>query len=249
MTRPFHRPLVFCLFLGAAAALPCASALADVEVTDPAEVKEDVRAEEAKDLIALRLWVLTVDSSKEQRNDELTIDLGKTASKLPAVVGSRDEVEGLIEKFATGGALRRVREWRIMALAGQTAMSQRGSDEPRVTGSSISARGRTNSLQYQEIGTLVRLTPRIDASDNIVVAIEYSSSETDKSPDVIISALDTESPIFADSITKRQLNTTIRLKSGAAVLVESQSSTAVGDVPSGATSELFILEAAVLPQD
>jgi hypothetical protein len=105
----------------------------------------------------------------------------------------------------------------------------------------------SNSIQMRAVGTQVQLTPRIDSAGGIMVQFNYNSSDLERSPNVTLSEIPGRKPVMADSTTTCQIQSTLRLKSGTAVVVQSDTMRSVdGETPSGRT-QLVILAASVQP--
>jgi hypothetical protein len=105
----------------------------------------------------------------------------------------------------------------------------------------------SNSIQMRSVGTQVQLTPRIDSAGGIMVQFNYSSSDLERSPSVTLSEIPGRKPVMADITTTCQIQSTLRLKSGTAVVVQSDTMRSVdGETPSGRT-QLVILAASVRP--
>lgn len=105
----------------------------------------------------------------------------------------------------------------------------------------------TNSIQMRSVGTQVQLTPRIDAASGIVVQFNYTSSDLERSPNVTLSEIPGRKPLMADYLTTCQVQSAVRLKSGTAVVVQSDTMrSADGETPTGRT-QLLILAASVQP--
>ena len=105
----------------------------------------------------------------------------------------------------------------------------------------------TNSIDYQEIGTVVELIPRIDSTGSVQVHFSYNASDTEKAPDVPISEIPGRKPITADKDRDEPSSVVVRLKSGTAVVVQSEAVQAWdGESPTD-TTQLLILAASVQP--
>jgi hypothetical protein len=210
-------------------------------------------AGEPKDLISLNLWVLTIEMPRDKVGDDLVAGLAARANELSTVVGSRDDVRVLIGKLSVAGILKRSREFRIMAMDGQQAYLQSGANEPQITASSIvggaragAGGGRVNSITYNPIGTLIHILPGISQGSNIDVQLQFSASEIEEAPSVLLAEQVDVKPIMATRITTQQLQTNTRVKNGTAVLLQSD----VISEPAGTANvrtQLIILGASIIP--
>jgi hypothetical protein len=196
--------------------------------------------------IAFTLWILKIGEFAQAPADELSANLAERVAELPPVVGSIKDVHELVGQLKVAGLARSVREFRLVAHNGQLASVQNGKNQPRIVASATSPDGRMNSIQYEPLGTLIKIKPRIDTELNIQVSVEISVSDLEKSTEVLLSEPANGSPTFADVITTRQFETATSVKNNSAVLLHSVSSSRSGD-DDGAEIELIILGAAVMP--
>jgi hypothetical protein len=201
---------------------------------------------EPTESIVFTLWIVKVGDSAQPPADELSAKLAERVAALPPVVGSVKEVQELIGQLKVAGLARSVREFRLVAHNGQMAAVQTGKNQPRVVASAVSPDGRMNSIQYEPLGTLVEIRPRIDAERNIQVSVKIGQSDLEKSTEVMLAEPADGSPTFADVITTRQFNTATSLKNNSAVLLQSVSSSD-SDGEASAETELIILGAEVVP--
>jgi type II secretory pathway component GspD/PulD (secretin) len=144
------------------------------------------------------------------------------------------------------GLLGSEREVRMVTLDGQPVTAQIGRNQPRIVATASDPRaGRVNSLKMEQIGVMIKAVPQIDSEEQIQVSLEVSESGLEKSTDVVMTMPAEGNPLFADVVTTRQFNTTARVKSGSAVLVQHDAAHDSDD-PSRDMTELIILGAAVV---
>jgi hypothetical protein len=207
--------------------------------------EEQQLTDEPAETITVTLWILRISDTEQLPADELAANLVEHAFNLPPNVGTVDEVRDLIARMKVAGILRDARELRITALDGQAVQTQRGSNMPRVIATSVDPRaGRVNSLQMEPVGTLVELRPRIDSNRNIQVSLKVSASQMEKSEEIVMAEPVGGSPTFADVVTTRQFNTAASLKSGSAVLLQSETLASPKS-----EIDLIILGATILPTE
>jgi hypothetical protein len=210
-------------------------------------IAEDRLTDEPSETIALTLWVLTVTDSIEPSKDELSTNLGDRVANLPPVVGTVTEVRDLVSHLKVAGMLRGLREFRLTTLNGQSVSTQTGGNLPRVVATTVNEVGRSNTIQYEPIGTIVKLRPQIDAEGSVKVSVEYNASDMEKSTNVTIAESTKHEKTFADITITHQLDTIARLKSGAAVLLQSDTTSVKSAVSTGTETKLVILGVAVVP--
>jgi hypothetical protein len=105
----------------------------------------------------------------------------------------------------------------------------------------------TNSIQYRDIGTVVEVIPRIDTSGAVVVQFTYNSSDVESSPDVALAVIPGRKSTMADRIVTSQIRSTARLKSGTAVVVQTDAAHSSDGESSTGRTQLLILAASVQP--
>jgi general secretion pathway protein D len=66
---------------------------------------------------------------------------------------------------------------QIMALDGQTGLVQVGQRVPRITATSLTQFGQTNSIVYEPVGIILQVTPRISPDGLVVMQIGAEKSE------------------------------------------------------------------------
>ena len=82
-------------------------------------------------------------------------------ANLSTPIGGREDVQKLVERLQEQGVVRRLQTFRVSALSGTEATVVCGERAAVVIGATISDRGRTNNIQYQQIGTALKLTPAV----------------------------------------------------------------------------------------
>ena len=105
----------------------------------------------------------------------------------------------------------------------------------------------TNSITYEQLGTVIELLPRIDSTGSVHVQFSYNSSDAEKAPEVTLSEVPGRKPLIADKVVTHQIHSTVRLSAGMAVIVQRDSTqTFEGNSPTS-TTQLVILAASVEP--
>ena len=106
------------------------------------------QSNEPKDLILLKLWVITVEMPKAKAADDLVAGLVHRVNELPAVLKS-EEVPLLLGKLSVAGVLRRSREFQLLAANGQMAINQSGAMIPMIQNSSVMFSGARGGEQRE----------------------------------------------------------------------------------------------------
>jgi hypothetical protein len=207
---------------------------------------------EPTQIIQFHVWVLSIDAPRDKTADQLVAALAETAGDMPQTIGTIPKVRELIGKLSIAGILQRSREFRFSAATGQPAHIESGAQDPMITstqGNPAITGGRTNSYQFRPVGTVIQATPQLDPAGNIHVNLSYTSSSMQPSmPPVIISEESNGKTLSIPRIVNQSFRSTVRLRSGNAVLVQSDTTTdAVGGA--GMRAQLLILGAVVVPEN
>jgi hypothetical protein len=205
-------------------------------------------ANEAKDAVVVHVWLLIISATKEQRADSRIGDLVARATNLPPVVGTLGDLRAWIGKLEAAGVIERLREVRVMALDGQSGQVFAGETAASITGTTTNMGIRSNNIRQFDIGTQVNVLPHIAKDGALQIRFVYNTSDIEKMPDVVIQEEADGNRVLADRITHRTTNAAVRLKSGTAVVVQSDTSTrAWGQVAAGVRIEMILLGATVVP--
>ncbi len=123
--------------------------------------------------------------------------------------------------------LRRTRAawWcaELLVLDQQPGQFQFGLQQATITGTAQTAFGQTNSIQYQNVGTIVKLTPRVGPDDAVTLEIEVNHSHLGRSEEGTPIAVSKEgetirTPVIASISTQTRL----RVPDGQTVVVSGQ---------------------------
>ncbi|HEY3393047.1 MAG TPA: hypothetical protein VGK58_10090, partial [Lacipirellulaceae bacterium] len=93
---------------------------------------EATLSKEPRQAIALTVWMLTLGESAKPAADDLGADLVERLINRPNAYQSIDEVRELVARLKGAESFRSSREFRIVALDGQSASAQVGGNLPRV---------------------------------------------------------------------------------------------------------------------
>jgi hypothetical protein len=199
-----------------------------------------------KTMFAITLWAVRLNDS-DKNGDESKLVL-PPRTEVPTEFGSMDSVRALINGLATSGRVRSSRELRVLALDGQQAQVQVGSDKPQVTAVSVTNLGRSNALTYRSVGTVVRARAHIDSEKRIQLELDYNASEIEKAADVpMFESNDGKTKVTADMIVNQQIQTTAKMKNGAAVLLKCDTSNGSTDKTASRQTDLIILGCETVP--
>lgn len=129
-------------------------------------------------------------------------------------------LDGLLKEKAKTASIETLTGLELVTVAGQTAFVQIGQRKPRTTGVAISQRGRSNSVQMENVGTIVQITPQVVPDGSLVVAVDIERS--DLGPEAegkVIATLEDGSEIRSPQIDTLTAKTTVTAANGQAVVV------------------------------
>jgi type II secretion system protein D len=109
---------------------------------------------------------------------------------------------------------------QIMALDGQEGQVQVGARVPRVTGTQVTQFGQTNSIEYEPVGIILRVTPRISPDGQVVMTVYAEKSEVGEEEDGIPISVSVDGEVLrAPQIQSTQAETTVSATSGQTVVL------------------------------
>lgn len=190
------------------------------------------------EMVQLDLWAVTL-RVESGAADEPAKPLMTRLANLSTPIGSRDEVQKLLGRLQEQGVVRRLQSFRVTTLSGQESTVVCGERAAVVIGTTISDRGRTNNIQYQQIGTVLKLLPAMVEKDEVSVDLSYERSDLANS-DVVIAQPANGETVHAKNLPSVTAATRAKMGSGKAVVVLSSS-----DIKRN-TAELIILSATVV---
>ena len=109
---------------------------------------------------------------------------------------------------------------RFSTLNEQPADVQMGRRVPRITGTTASPRGTTNSVEYENTGTLIKVRPRVDADDRIAMEIDVEDSRLGSPEEALIISTPSEGePIRTPAIETWTIQTSLIVANGQTVVL------------------------------
>jgi hypothetical protein len=108
---------------------------------------------------------------------------------------------------------------RLTSLEGQPGSLMLGETKPFVTATTVTGTGRsTKQFTYRNIGTRVKVTPRVGADGSVTLALDVQDSRSRDSATETVGKDDTGKVILATEFIETSLSGKIRVASGTAVL-------------------------------
>ena len=149
--------------------------------------------------------------------EKINAEVGAKKTPISALIAALDAV--LKEKAKTT-SIETLTGLELVTVAGQTAFVQIGHRKPRIIGTSISQRGRSNQIQMENVGSIVQITPRVLPDGSLVVAVDIERSDfAPEEEGEVIDKLKDGSEIRSPQIDTLVTKTTVTTANGQAVVV------------------------------
>ena len=108
---------------------------------------------------------------------------------------------------------------QVMTLDNQPAFIQVGQRVPRITGSTAQTRGLVNTIELENVGLILGVTPRISPDGLVVMEIDAEKSDLDKVSNGIPVAVSEGKEILSPSINVTVAQTTVSAASGQTIVL------------------------------
>jgi len=161
----------------------------------------------------VRLEVLLVEVSLA---DEANKEAGELVLK-----ASAKSVDAAITELKKRGELTVLARPQILTLDNQSAFIQIGQRLPRITGASVSSRGRANSVTLENVGLTLGVTSRINAEQRLVT-MEIDFEKSHLGPDkegVPLTTSPTGEEVRSPRIDTLTAQTTVKGRSGQSLIL------------------------------
>ena len=159
----------------------------------------------------------TAGSVAESLTKKINAEMGVERTPMSALTKALDDV--LKEKGKTA-TIQDLTGLELATIAGQPAFVQIGHRKPRIVGATFSSRGRTNSVNMEDVGTIVQVTPQIAGDGSLVMEVDIERSDLGPEAEgMVIAATEEGSEIRSPQIDTMVAKTTVAAASGQAVLI------------------------------
>jgi len=149
--------------------------------------------------------------------ERINAEGGAKKTPMPALATALD---GVLKERGKTASIETLTGIELVSVAGQTAFVQIGHRKPRITGVTISQRGRTNQVQMENVGSIVRITPQVLPDASLVVAVNIERSDlAPEEEGPVIAELEDGSEIRSPQIDTLVAETTVTAADGQAVVV------------------------------
>jgi type II secretory pathway component GspD/PulD (secretin) len=108
----------------------------------------------------------------------------------------------------------------LTTLENQSAFLRMGRREPRVTGSNMSQAGMVNSVTFENVGTTIRITPRVGDDRTVVMQVDVEDSRPGPPEEgVVISVPAKGEPLRTPNVETLMTQTTVQIADGKTVSI------------------------------
>ena len=132
---------------------------------------------------------------------------------------SSESVSAMIRALKENRRLDVLSRPQIMTLDNQPAFIQVGKRVPRITGSTARSQGLVNTIEMEDIGLILGVTPRISPDGMVVMEVDAEKSELDTTTEGIPVAVSDGTEIRSPSINITLAQTTVSAASGQTVAI------------------------------
>ncbi|MCP4783466.1 MAG: hypothetical protein GY903_08380 [Fuerstiella sp.] len=133
---------------------------------------------------------------------------------------SSENVSVLLRALDQSGSMEVLSRPQVMTLDNQQAFIQVGQRVPRVVSSSITNFGQVNSVEMEDVGLLLGVTPRISPEGNVVMEIDAEKSKVGKESDGIPISVSADGAIVrSPRVDVTTAQTTVSAASGQTIVI------------------------------
>ncbi|MHB8897262.1 MAG: secretin N-terminal domain-containing protein [Thermoguttaceae bacterium] len=132
---------------------------------------------------------------------------------------SSETVSAMIRALKENRRLDVLSRPQVMTLDNQPAFIQVGKRVPRITGSTAQTRGLVNTIELENVGLILGVTPRISPDGMVVMEIDAEKSDLDRISEGIPVAVSEGTEIRSPSINVTMAQTTVSAASGQTIVL------------------------------
>ena len=133
---------------------------------------------------------------------------------------SKGDINDIVAELKERADLRVLAKPELLAANNQSAFLQFGSRVPRVTGASVTSRGRTNQVKLENVGTILGVTGRVTENDFVTLEIDLERSHLGPEDEgTAVTTSENGPAVRAPQVKTLTLQTTVSLRSGQTVLL------------------------------
>lgn len=133
--------------------------------------------------------------------------------------GPIDEVARRLDAMMQKGQVAGIRRMQLSTLEGQLGSLMLGENKPFVVGSTVTGTGiALKQINYQNLGTQVKVTPRVTADGSVTLDLKVEDSRTSDSATATVGTDEKGKPIPAAEFIQTSLDVKVSVASGKTVL-------------------------------
>jgi Flp pilus assembly secretin CpaC len=147
------------------------------------------------------------------------INTDAIATKIPISTLTKG-LDTVVKENAKTATIESLTGLEMVTLAGQVAFVQIGGRKPRIVGTTATQRGRVNSIQLENVGTILSVTPQIVPDGSLVLAVEIERSDLGPEGEgMVIETMEDGKEVRSPQIDTLTARTTIAAANGEAVVI------------------------------
>ena len=187
-------------------------------VSAPAEVLEEIaylvrELDRRPSLVRVRTLIAEITVADPKDGDAVALDDVTTSVSDKSI----DELAAALKKRP---GLRILARPQLTALDNQPAYLQLGQRVPRITGATVSSRGRVNNVELENVGLILGVTTRVNDDKLLTMEIDLEKSALGPEEEgVPLVVSDDGKPVRASNVDTLTVQTTISAASGQTVIV------------------------------
>jgi type II secretory pathway component GspD/PulD (secretin) len=185
------------------------------------------KLDQRQPMVGVDVWIVSLQTAAEKGN-------GNSQATVAVVPGPKAKVAEQLAKLERDGQATVLNHIQLSTLAGSSADAQQGEHKPRITASNVTASGRVSTAMMTNLGTSIKVLPRVVDNDRITLSLGVEKSfDGPSASGVVVFKPATGDEVRATSTFNLTANNTVTVRSGEAAAlagVESGSSEAAGAV-------------------
>lgn len=216
--QQFHREVVMTKVqrVGVVAMVVAASIARSGCADEIAVAKIDVAAQAGVEgeSIEADIWAVAFRSARESEDKENGQSVSSGRGEAVPDLKTPADAEAWIRKLGEEQRLIASQHFALETMSGREATATIGAEVPRVTATSITELGRTNSVQMQPVGTAIKIIPVTADASRVVLTLVFEVTELRKSDDVMITETNDGERLPADVVNSIRFQSTFAVDNG-----------------------------------
>lgn len=160
------------------------------------------------------IWAVAFRSARESEGKENGQSISSGRGEAVPDLKTPADAEAWIRKLGEEQRLIASQHFALETMSGREATATIGAEVPRVTATSITELGRTNSVQMQPVGTAIKIIPVTADASHVVLTLVFEVTELRKSDDVMITETNDGERLPADVVNSIRFQSTFAVDNG-----------------------------------